>query len=44
MVNPSAQFFVMAQGTSYLQPKESRIGVDETWRDAPITSVPVDQN
>ena len=44
MVNPSAQFFVMPQGTSYLQPKESRIGVDETWRDAPITSVPVDQN
>jgi hypothetical protein len=44
VVNPSAQIFIMPQGTSYLQPKEARIGVDETWRDAAIAAVPVDQN
>jgi hypothetical protein len=44
MVNPSPQFFIIPQGTSYLQSKETRIGVDETWCDAPITPVSVDQN
>jgi hypothetical protein len=44
MVNPSAQFFVMPQSTSYLQSKEARIGVHEAWCDAPIPPVPVDQN
>src|SRR6266567_2855491 len=43
VVNPSAQVFVMPQGTSYLQPKEPRIGVDEAWCNASVAAVPVDQ-
>jgi hypothetical protein len=44
VVNPSAKIFIMPQGASYLQPKEARIGIHETWCDAPIAAVPVDQN
>lgn len=36
--------FYMPEGTSYLQPKEARIGIHETWCDATIAAVPVDQN
>ena len=34
----------MSQGTSYLRPKESCIGVDEAWCNASVAAVPVDQN
>src|SRR5579864_1221539 len=44
VVNPSAQIFVMPQGTSYLQAKEPCVGVDEAWRDASVAAVPVDQD
>ena len=44
MVNPSAQFFIVAQSSSYFQAKESGVGVHETWCDAPISTMPVDQN
>jgi len=44
VVNPSAQIFIIPQGTSYLQPKEACIGIDETWCDAPIAAVSVDQD
>src|SRR6266567_4956819 len=43
VVNPSAQVFIMPQGTSYLQPKEPCIGVDEAWSNASVAAVPVDQ-
>jgi len=42
-VNPSAQIFVMPQGTSYLQPEEACIGIDEAWCDASVAAMPVDQ-
>ena len=44
MVNPSPQFFIVPQGSSYLQAKEAGIGVYEPWGDAPIAPMPVDQN
>jgi len=44
MVNPSAQSFIVPQGSSNLQAEEAGIGVYEPWGDAPIAPMPVDQN
>jgi hypothetical protein len=44
MVNPSAQSFIVPQGFSYPQAEEAGVGIHETWCDAPIAPVPMDQN
>jgi hypothetical protein len=44
MVNPSAHSFIVPQGSSYLQAEEAGVGIHETWCDAPIAPVPMDQS
>ena len=44
MVNPSPQFFIVPEGSPYLQAEEAGISVYEPWGDAPIAPMPVDQN
>jgi hypothetical protein len=44
MAHPPAQMFIVPQGSFYLQAKESSVGVHETWCDASIAAVPIDQN
>ena len=44
VVNPSAQSFIVAQGFSYFQAEEARVGIHKTWCDTPIPPVPMNQN